>query len=101
MERVLIAFDRDEAGDRGATKVAERMMARGVECLRVNFPHGQDANEYALKVAPPEQIPRRPLESGGLDGQGQGPCTAAVRSLCCERTLSARPRMRRARPLFL
>ena len=42
-------------GDRGATKVAERLMARGVECLRVNFPHGQDANEYALKVMPPSK----------------------------------------------
>src|SRR5665213_3078261 len=52
-ERVLIAFDRDEAGDRGAIKVAERLMARGVECLRINFPHGQDANEYAIKVTPP------------------------------------------------
>ena len=55
VERVLIAFDRDEAGDRGAIKVAERLMARGMECLRVNFPHGQDANEYAIKVTPPDK----------------------------------------------
>jgi DNA primase catalytic core len=52
VERVLIAFDRDEAGDRGASKVAERLEARGVECCRVQFPHDQDANEYALKVQP-------------------------------------------------
>jgi DNA primase catalytic core len=52
VERVLIAFDRDEAGDRGAAKVAERLEARGVECCRVLFPHGLDANEYALKVTP-------------------------------------------------
>jgi DNA primase len=50
--RVLIAFDRDEAGDRGAAKVAEKLEARGVECCRVLFPHDQDANEYALKVQP-------------------------------------------------
>lgn len=54
-ERVLIAFDRDEAGDRGAAKAAEKLEARGVECCRVQFPHGQDANEYALKVKPPEK----------------------------------------------
>ena len=53
VERVFIAFDRDEAGDRGAAKVAEKLEARGVECARVQFPHGQDANEYALKVTPP------------------------------------------------
>jgi len=55
VERVLIAFDRDEAGDRGAAKVAERLEARGVECRRVLFPHGLDANEYALKVTPAEK----------------------------------------------
>jgi DNA primase len=54
-ERVLIAFDRDQAGERGAEKVAERLMARGIECRRVLFPHGQDANEYARKVQPADK----------------------------------------------
>jgi DNA primase catalytic core len=54
-ERVLIAFDRDEAGERGAAKVAVRLMARGVDCRRVLFPHGQDANEYARKVHPADK----------------------------------------------
>jgi DNA primase catalytic core len=54
-ERVLIAFDRDEAGERGAAKVAERLMARGVECRRVLFPHGLDANEYARKIQPADK----------------------------------------------
>ena len=52
IERVLIAFDRDEAGERGAAKVAERLMAAGIECFRIQFPKGMDANEYALKVTP-------------------------------------------------
>ena len=55
VDRVLIAFDRDESGDRGAAKVAERLQARGIECARVLFPHGQDANEYALKVTPADK----------------------------------------------
>ena len=50
--RVLIAYDRDEAGERGAEKLAERLMAEGIECLRIQFPKGMDANEYALKVQP-------------------------------------------------
>jgi DNA primase len=54
-ERVFIAFDRDEAGERGAAKVAERLMARGVDCRRVLFPHGLDANEYARKVQPADK----------------------------------------------
>jgi DNA primase len=51
-ERVLIAYDRDEAGERGAAKVAEALLAEGIECWRVQFPKGMDANEYALKVQP-------------------------------------------------
>jgi DNA primase catalytic core len=51
-ERVLIAYDRDDAGERGAAKVAEVLMAQGIECFRVQFPKGMDANEYACKVQP-------------------------------------------------
>jgi DNA primase len=50
--RVLIAFDRDEAGERGAAKLAERLIGLGIDCFRVVFPKGIDANEYALKVTP-------------------------------------------------
>ncbi len=52
--RVFIAFDRDDAGDRGAEEVAAQLMARGIECRRVLFPHGHDANSYAVAVTPPE-----------------------------------------------
>src|SRR5271168_4880902 len=48
----LVAFARDEAGDRGAAKVAERLQAAGIECCRIEFPRGMDANDYALKVTP-------------------------------------------------
>lgn len=51
-ERVLIAYDRDEAGERGAAKVSELLMAAGIECFRIQFPKGMDANDYALKVTP-------------------------------------------------
>jgi DNA primase catalytic core len=51
-ERVLIAYDRDDAGERGAAKAAETLIAAGIECFRVQFPKGMDANEYALKVQP-------------------------------------------------
>src|SRR5438105_600285 len=51
-ERVLIAYDRDEAGERAAAKLAEQLMAEGIECFRIQFPKGMDANEYALKVTP-------------------------------------------------
>jgi DNA primase catalytic core len=52
IERVLIAFDRDDAGEPAATALASSLMADGIECYRVLFPKGMDANEYALKVTP-------------------------------------------------
>ncbi len=52
-ERLLIAYDRDDAGDKAAMKLAEKLIAAGLECSRVQFPKGMDANDYALKVTPP------------------------------------------------
>lgn len=52
VERVIIAYDRDAAGDAGAQKLAQRLTVEGIGCYRVQFPHGLDANEYALKVTP-------------------------------------------------
>ena len=79
-ERVLIAFDRDEAGERGAAKVAERLMARGVECRRVLFPHGQDANEYARKVQPADKALAVLLNAAQWIGKAAAPSINAVRS---------------------
>ncbi len=53
--RVMIAFDRDEAGEKGAAEVAAQLGPHGVGCFRVQFPHGLDANGYALQVTPPGQ----------------------------------------------
>ena len=52
IRRVVIAFDRDEAGERGAAKIAGQLLAEGIDCYRMQFPKGMDANGYALKVTP-------------------------------------------------
>jgi DNA primase len=54
-ERVLIAYDRDAAGDGSAEKLATELAAMGIEVLRVMFPKGMDANEYSLRVQPASQ----------------------------------------------
>ena len=51
-QRVLIAYDRDEAGERAAQKLAPVLQAAGMEVWRIEFPKGMDANEYAQKVTP-------------------------------------------------
>lgn len=50
IERVLIAYDRDEAGDRAAEALAKELMRKGIECYRILFPTGLDANAYARKA---------------------------------------------------
>jgi DNA primase catalytic core len=52
MQRVLIAYDADAAGDRGAEKLAQHLTPLGIACFRVQFPAGLDANEYAQQTPP-------------------------------------------------
>ena len=52
VQRVLIAYDRDEAGERAAKELAPKLQAAGIGVWRIQFPKGMDANEYALKVTP-------------------------------------------------
>lgn len=52
IERVLIAYDSDAAGDKAAEKLSRELEGQGIESLRVRFPKGMDANEYALKTSP-------------------------------------------------
>lgn len=73
VKRVLIAYDRDEAGDRGAERVATELLACGLEAWRVPFPAGMDANEYALKSGNPESALGLALQQAQWLGQGNGP----------------------------
>lgn len=72
IERVFIAFDRDAAGERGAEALAERLMAEGMEVLRVQFPRGMDANEYASKMRPAQQALGLVLRQARWMGRGAG-----------------------------
>ena len=71
--RVLIAFDRDEAGERGAGKVADKLMAAGIECFRIQFPKGMDANEYALKLTPADKALGLLIRKAQWLGKGAAP----------------------------
>lgn len=51
-ERVLLAYDRDDAGEKAAEALATTLMTDGIDSYRVLFPKGMDANEFALKVTP-------------------------------------------------
>jgi DNA primase catalytic core len=55
VEKVLVAYDRDDAGDRAAAELAPRLAEAGIDVFRILFPRGMDANEYARKVTPAEE----------------------------------------------
>ena len=73
IERVLVAFDRDEPGEEAARAAAERLLAAGIACYRVEFPRGMDANEYALKVGPAGKSLALVLRHARWLGKGRSP----------------------------
>lgn len=73
IEKVLIAYDRDDAGDAAAQKLSGRLQQEGLETWRIRFPRGMDANEYALKVQPPAQSLAAAVRSAEWLGRGQAP----------------------------
>ena len=52
IKRVLIAYDRDEAGNNAAEKLAEQLAKYDIDCYRILFPKNMDANEYAMQMSP-------------------------------------------------
>ncbi|MEJ2693188.1 MAG: CHC2 zinc finger domain-containing protein, partial [Candidatus Thiodiazotropha sp.] len=73
-ERVLIAYDRDAAGETASEKLAKQLMAEGIDCYRIQFPKGMDANEYACQVKPANKslgvVIRSAVWLGKGDAQG-------------------------------
>jgi DNA primase catalytic core len=75
-QRVLIAYDRDDAGERAAEKLGARLMAEGIECWRIQFPKGMDANEYALKMQPADKALGLLIRKAQWMGKGEAPQAA-------------------------
>jgi len=73
IRRVLIAFDRDDAGERGTAKISERLLAEGFDCYRIEFPKGLDANATALKLTPPSRSLGLMIRKAAWLGKGEAP----------------------------
>ena len=77
-ERVYIAYDNDEAGNKAAEKLAEELIGMGIECFRVEFPKGIDANEYARKVTPAAKSLGVLINRASWLGKGQRPAAGVA-----------------------
>ncbi len=69
--RVLIAYDRDAAGEAAAEKLSKRLLKEGLDCYRLHFPKGMDANEYACQVSPATKSLGVVIRSALWLGKGQ------------------------------
>jgi DNA primase len=92
IERVLIAYDRDDAGEGAAEKLAKKLTAEGLDCYRILFPKGMDANEYALKVGPAAKSLGVAIRSAQWLGKGAAkPITTAPIAATAIPSLAAEP----------
>ena len=73
IERVYIAYDGDEAGNKAAVKLADELTQMGVECFRVEFPKGMDANEDARTTQPATKLFGLLLNRAAWMGKGARP----------------------------
>ena len=73
IKRVLIAFDRDDAGDKAAARVAGRLGGAGIECFRVEFPRGADVNDVARDAADATEVLARFVRQATWMGSGPSP----------------------------
>jgi DNA primase len=73
IRRVLIAFDADDAGDRAAKKLAKTLTADGVECFRITFAAGADANDVVRDAKNPTDALGRLIRTAAWMGAGPAP----------------------------
>ena len=73
VEKVLIAYDRDDAGNVASEKLAKKLNEHGIDAYRILFPKGMDANEYALQVKPAQKSLGVVIRSAEWIGNGQKP----------------------------
>jgi DNA primase catalytic core len=85
-KRIYIAYDPDEAGERAAQEHSKELLEMGIECLRVKFPRGQDANEFAVKNQPATKFLGMYLNSALWLGKGQRPAVSVPQAAVIEET---------------
>jgi DNA primase catalytic core len=73
IKRVLIAYDRDEAGNTAAEKVAKQLNDNGIEAFRVLFPKGMDANQFAVQMQPAQKALALTIRKAEWLGSGKAP----------------------------
>jgi DNA primase catalytic core len=77
-KKIYLAYDRDDAGENAARAHAEELISMGIECFRVQFPRGMDANEFAAKNQPAAKFLGLYLNRAEWLGKGKRPVTTVI-----------------------
>lgn len=73
IKRVLIAYDRDEAGNKAAEVLGKQLMEQGMDAFRILLPKGMDVNEYAQQVTPASKTLGLVIRKAEFMGKGKAP----------------------------
>ena len=88
VKKVFIAYDADVAGDKASQKLAEKLLPQGIECYRVVFPWGKDANELICESKNPKLELQKILQQA-VKLEGTLPSLAAQITAAKEKKTSA------------
>nr|WP_287413301.1 CHC2 zinc finger domain-containing protein [Pseudodesulfovibrio sp.] len=80
-ERILIAYDNDDAGNKAAKEIKDKLISAGIDVYRINFPKGMDANDYALQVTPATKSLGLVIRKAEWLGRGEAPALTTTESL--------------------
>ncbi len=73
IKRVLIAYDRDEAGNRAAEQLAPILLKNNIDAFRILLPKNMDVNQYACQVSPPQKTLALVIRKAEWLGNGKAP----------------------------
>jgi DNA primase len=73
VERVVLAFARNRTGDAHAKHVTEQLVDLGIAVWRAEFPKGQDANAFAVRMKPASKSLRLVVKNARWIGKGAEP----------------------------
>jgi len=73
IKRVLIAYDRDDAGNKATEKLATLLNKNGIDAFRILLPKNMDVNSYALQMTPAAKSLGLVIRKAQWLGKGKAP----------------------------
>ncbi len=71
--RVLVGLRRDDTGGTATDRIGAQFLRVGIECFRIDWPAGMDANDYARASANPTDAFGKAIRGAAWMGKGPAP----------------------------